>query len=58
MADWDDIFNSMAMLNWNDIFRGKARNELWDCFQGELFSIIYKFVPSFKRRNKAETSCS
>ena len=50
-GDYEEIRNSLALIDWNDTMNKKTATECWNILRGELDSAIYSYVPMKKKGN-------
>ena len=44
-GDYEDIRNSLALIDGNDTMKNKTATVCWNILRGELDSAIYSYVP-------------
>ena len=55
-ANWNDILESVSVIDWSDLFHNKHVQELWDIFHFELIKVIDNHVPMYRANvNRSRT---
>ena len=53
-GDYEEIRNSLALIEWNDTMNNKTATECWNILRGELDSAIDSYVPMKKQGKRSK----